>query len=176
LVAVFERAHGVWVHPANPQLRLWPDSVQLLFGRPDALPRLTPNWDKRKLDLMDRRFSFQGEPLPLALIYVLAERRDDLDLPRVGSGSGRDKLMALVGNTYLNSLLDADMRGQEFRSLHQFVTRIPMRFVSLPGGHDYLQSLIDVILHDLEALSLAPPMSDPRISSREALASPVAPA
>src|SRR5271156_6758875 len=39
------------LQPAYPQLRLWPSSVRLLFGADDALPPLTPNWDKRGLDL-----------------------------------------------------------------------------------------------------------------------------
>jgi hypothetical protein len=149
LVAVFERDDGIWIHPANPQLRLWPDAVELLFGCPDALPPLSPNWDKRRLDLIDRGFQFQSEPLPLRVIYVLAEWRDDQELPRINGRSDRDKLMALVGNTYLNSLLDGPMRRQEFFSLRRLVTRVPMRFVSLPRGQDYLLPLVNRILQDL---------------------------
>ena len=74
IVALSERDDVFQVQPAYPQLRLWPESVALLYGAADALPRLTPTWDKRALDLTRNGCRFQQQPLPLAAIYVLAER------------------------------------------------------------------------------------------------------
>src|SRR5205085_1986600 len=62
------------VPPAYPCLRLWPASVAALYGAADALPPLTPTWDKRCLDLTQGGCRFQQHPLPLAAIYVLGER------------------------------------------------------------------------------------------------------
>src|SRR5262249_57046891 len=63
------------VRPGYPQLRLWPDSVRLLYGDADALPPLTPTWEKRGLDLTRPGYRFAARPLPLAAVYVLGERR-----------------------------------------------------------------------------------------------------
>jgi hypothetical protein len=120
------------VQPAHPRLRLWPDSVALLFGTPDALPRLTPGWDKRVLYLGEPHTRFQARPLPLAAIYVLA-----------GGATGsvacagvraREGLLALVANSYVNYLLDARMRGDEFRCLARVASTVPVRLVPPDAG------------------------------------------
>ena len=71
---IVEAAGALYVQPSYPQLRLWPDSVAALYGSPSALPRLTPTWDKRALDLRTAAGGFQADRLPLAAIYVLDER------------------------------------------------------------------------------------------------------
>ena len=53
--ALVEYDGRVHVQPAYPQLRLWPDSVAMLYGAPDVLPPLTPTWDKRALALTGRQ-------------------------------------------------------------------------------------------------------------------------
>ena len=58
------------VEPGYPRICLWPDSVKELLGSPDALPLLTPNWDKRYLPLDGVRATFQSEPKPLGAIYL----------------------------------------------------------------------------------------------------------
>ena len=64
--AVDDRGANLVVQPGNPRLRLWGASAQILFSAPDALPRLTPNWDKLYLDLGENDFAFQETPLPRA--------------------------------------------------------------------------------------------------------------
>ena len=54
VVALSRIADEYVVHPGPPRIRLWPDSVRALYGSTDALPRLTPAWDKRFLDLTGR--------------------------------------------------------------------------------------------------------------------------
>src|SRR5437879_13890138 len=51
-----------FAEPGYPRVRLWPDAVHALYGSSTDLPRLTPTWDKRYLDLAD-----QFEPLVLPL-------------------------------------------------------------------------------------------------------------
>ena len=120
------------VHPAYPVIRLWSDSVETLYGSGDALPLLTPTWDKRYLDLTADGYRFQREPLPLAAgPYVLAERELDEAAPRVESASGRDALVALMANTYVTRLMDRAMRARTFDLLGRVVTRVPVRRVSL---------------------------------------------
>ena len=55
--------------PGYPRLRLWPTSVEALYGHREAQPQLAPNFDKRYLALSPDNFSF--DPLPLKAIYFL---------------------------------------------------------------------------------------------------------
>src|SRR6266446_32365 len=100
VVTLDERDGAFFVHPAYARIRLWPESVEALYGSADALPRLTPTWDKRYLDLTEDGYRFQCDPLPLAAIYVLGERASDPAAPRIEGVHGRDGLVPLVAHTY----------------------------------------------------------------------------
>ena len=81
------------VQPAYPCIRLWPASVAALFGAPDALPLLTPNWDKRYLDLAgdDGRYQFQSDASPLRAIYFpVSGPRQSMHPDRGGGTAARD--------------------------------------------------------------------------------------
>jgi hypothetical protein len=95
-----ERADTIYATPAYPQLRLWPDSVALLFGNSDALPPMTPTWDKRGLDLTETN-AFQARPLPLAAVYVL-DPQDGSAPPRIEPLQGRETVVSLLANTYVS--------------------------------------------------------------------------
>jgi hypothetical protein len=151
IVALSERNDLLQVQPAYPRLRLWPDSVAHLYGSADALPRLTPTWDKRALDLTQNGGRFQQQSLPLAAIYVLAGRSADPE-PRIESLRGREKLLTLLANTSVGYLLDASMRGQEFESLGRLVSSVPVRRVVSPADPAGVSRLCQHILNDCEAL------------------------
>src|SRR5215203_2307144 len=74
VVTLDDRVDHFLVQPAYPCIRLWPASVKALYGTETHLPKLTPNWDKRYLDLTQRPEQFQQKSLPLAAIYQLSER------------------------------------------------------------------------------------------------------
>jgi hypothetical protein len=151
IVALLERDAIHQVEPAYPQLRLWPESVALLYGTADALPRLTPTWEKRALDLTQHGCRFQQQPLPLAAVYVLAGRSPDPQ-PRIKSLRGRESLLTLLANTYVGYLLDAPMRGREFDSLGRLVSSVPVRQVVSSSDPAHVSRLCDRILDDCEAL------------------------
>lgn len=151
IVALSERGETVRVQPAYPQLRLWPESVALLYGAVDALPLLTPTWDKRALDLTQNGCRFEQRPLPLAAIYVLAERSPDPE-PLIDGLQGRESLMTLLANTYVGYLLDATMRGREFESLGRLVSRVPVRRVVPSTDPAQVSRLCDRVVDDCEAL------------------------
>ena len=155
VVALAERDGTLFAQPAYPQLRLWPDSVELLYGAPDALPRLTPSWDKRALDLSQGDGRFQQRPLPLAAIYVLAERRS-APRPRIEGLRGREAIMTLVANTYVGYLLDAALRAHELESLGRLVSTVPVRRVVAPGEPTQIAQLCHDILSDCEAIGCTP--------------------
>jgi hypothetical protein len=147
-----DRGGTILVQPGSPRLRLWSDSAQALFGAPDALPLLTPNWNKRYLDLGADDWPFQEKPLALGAVYVLGERSEDPGAPFVEPLSPRQGLMELVGNTYVNYLLDRTMRAREFGLLGRLVRSVPVRRVVPHEDPARLAALCQVIVKDFQGL------------------------
>ena len=149
VVALSRIADEYVVHPGPPRIRLWPDSVRALYGSTDALPRLTPTWDKRFLDLTGAQYRLETRALPLTAIYVLGERAAPEASPRVERLSAPAGLMAMVANTQANRLLDARMRAQEFQCLGRVVASLGVRRVVPPDDLDRLPALCDLLVDDV---------------------------
>jgi hypothetical protein len=153
-VVTLDERHGEFmVHPAYPRIRLWPESAVTLFGSANALPRLTPTWDKRYLDLTTDGYQFQSTPLPLSAIYVLAERQADADAPRVESVHGPDGLVLLLANTYVTHLMDRAMRVRQFDLLSRILRHVPVRRIVPHSDPGRLDALCEVLLDDFHALA-----------------------
>jgi hypothetical protein len=156
VVALSDQNGPFWVQPGYQHLRLWPTSVNILYGAPDTLPRLVPGdspWDKRCLSLTENDYNFQHEPLPLAAIYLLDERCAESAAPFVGTISASAGIMALVANTSANYLLDSSLRAQEFESLSRIVAGVPIRRVIPHRDPAYLSNLCDIVLYDFHSLT-----------------------
>ena len=153
VAALAPRGGDFYVQPAYPCIRLWPEAVEALFGVPDALPLLTPNWDKRYLDLDNGSHQFQLDPLPLAAVYVFGERSADSAAPRVEAMSPNDALIALTGNAYVPYLKDKAARAQEFELLRQIVASIPVRRVIPHADPRHIYALCEIILNDFGGLN-----------------------
>jgi len=148
VLALADQEDGFMVQPAYPRVRLWPESVNGLFGSEDALPRITPNWDKRFLDLNTPPFRFQREPLPLGAIYFLDNEGDSLAPARIEAMAAQEGMMALVANTYANYLLDKPMRAKEFEVLGRLVENVPLRRVISEANFECLPDLCRLITAD----------------------------
>jgi hypothetical protein len=139
------------VEPGPVRLRLWPESVRALYGTPDALPALTPTWDKRYLDVSTAGCQYQHRRLPLIAVYVLGERSAHATLPRIERLSPAAALLALVANTQASHLADAVMRAREFRVLARIVETLPVSRVIAHDQLGRLGVLYETILADVEA-------------------------
>jgi hypothetical protein len=106
--------------PAYAGIRLWPESSELLFGHRDALPLISPTWDKRMLAT-----EVSTEPRELAAIYLL-ERGDTTSIAAVDL---REALLRLVASSYRGELLDAPMRRRQFE-LFGAAASLPLRSVT----------------------------------------------
>ena len=153
VVALLQRGQVFLAQPAYPRIRLWPESVTALYGAEDALPCLTPTWDKHYLELTGNGCHFQQEPLPLAAIYILDERSDDARAPSVEAMPASRGFIALVANAYATKLMDKTMRAREFKLLERVMASIPLRRVTPHQNSDYLSKLCEVILDDFQALT-----------------------
>jgi hypothetical protein len=115
------------VAPGYPRVNLWPDSVRTLLGSEQALPRITPTWEKHYLPLNEGGRRFQSEKLPLGAVYFLGERDPGSRAPVIREVAAGEALVNLVANTYVNYLLDRPMRHREFDLLSRLVTGVPVR-------------------------------------------------
>jgi hypothetical protein len=136
---------GFAVRPAYPALRLWPDAVASLYGSADAMPLLTPNWDKRKLDLTARDMDFPSRPVPITTIYLLGPCSDGHgEVKRVAPG--RETLLNLVANSYPSTLLDARLRAEELTVLAQLAASVPVYTLSLPDDVTRIAASLDDLM------------------------------
>ena len=152
VVTLDDREDHFLVRPAYPCIRLWPASVVALFGANADLPKLTPNWDKRYLDLTQK---FPQEPVRLAAIYYLDNRRNSSDAPYVNALDKSDGLMSLIANTYATKLMDKQMRAREFELLTRVSHHVPLRRVTPHTDTLRLPALCDRILEDFISLTLS---------------------
>jgi hypothetical protein len=136
------------VRPGYPRVCLWPEAVENLMGKAEALPKLTPTWEKHFLPLDGVRGKFAGEKRPLGLIYVFAERSQETNAPRIEEMQPREALVELVKKTYMNWLLDRDRRAEEFDDLGKVVERIPVRRIIPHLDPTKIGALCELILAD----------------------------
>jgi hypothetical protein len=127
VVPLSDHGDGFLVAPGYPRVNLWPDSVRALCGSEGVLPRITPTWGKHYLPLDEQGCRFQSEHLPLGAIYFLGDRDPGLTAPVIEEVAATDALMNLVSNTYVNYLLDREMRHREFDLLSRLVAHVPLR-------------------------------------------------
>ena len=127
-------------------MHLWPRSVEALYSAADCLPRLSPSWDKRYLDLMAVE-GFQKAPVPLGAVD-LGARNDDVTVPFVEHVDRDKATVELVGNAYGALRIDKGMRAKEFGLLTKIVNSVPVRRVTATADPALLPRLCDVILQD----------------------------
>jgi len=137
----------IWVAPGYPRVWLWPESVEMLVGKVERLPQLTPTWDKRFLPLDGVHGKFAAEKKPLGIIYVFGER-SEVNAPRIEEVAPKDALLELVRKTYMNWLLDRQRRGEEFDELCKVVQRIPVRRIVAHPSPSLIGHLCELILAD----------------------------
>ena len=142
VVALAEHNGSFFVHPAYPYLCLWPESVESLYGSPDALPQFSANYEKRFLSLGTQELRFAERPLPLAAIYILGDRRSD-PAPLVEELAPQKAFLALVANTFATNTLDSSMRAKEFEILARLAPRVPIRVLCAHQDPSRLPELCD---------------------------------
>ena len=134
--------------PAYPRIRLWPDSAAALFGSPEALPRITPTWEKRFLDLSAPPHRFGAEPRRLAAIYVFAH--EPRSSPCIVALDPREALVDLVPQMYSTRLLDRTMRAREFAILSQLVQGIPVKRIHRTEHLAEIDQVCEAVLRDFD--------------------------
>jgi hypothetical protein len=114
------------VVPSYPRVRLWDDSVRGLLGRSEALPLLTPSWEKRYLPLGTEEAGFSQEPLPLRAIFLLREREDSGRAPRIEEVPPLAAFPEIIGNLLANRNIPDESAEVDFRFSSRLVERVPV--------------------------------------------------
>jgi hypothetical protein len=140
------------IEPGYPRVCIWPEAVRELFGARDALPHLTPNWDKCFLSLDGTRAKFRTQKCLLGAVYLLSPRTVDALAPRIEEISARQSLLELVQNTYMSWLLDREQRAAQFELLSHLVTSVPVRRIVPHGDPSRIAALCELIVADLRSL------------------------
>lgn len=152
LAAVKEGGDVFHIIPAYPRIRLWPEAVAMLFGSAEALPLLTPGWEKRYLELDGVFHRFEPEPLPLAAIYFLDPRTDDQFSPRIDEEPSREGMVKLIGNIGGNYILDHESPAASFEILRRLAHSVPMRRLIPHTDPQYLPLLREMVVADVRSL------------------------
>lgn len=140
------------VQPSYPRLRLWPESAEMLLGSPDALPRLTPTWDKLYLPLGVEGQVYQDHPMPLAAIYLLGTRESSAGTPRAEAPPATAAFVELTAHLYTSPALRPHTRAADFGLITRLVTAVPVRRAIAHGDAGKLDAFLDCIIHDFRAL------------------------
>jgi len=148
ITALSERQGQFYIQPGYPRVCLWPDAVSKLYGSEDALPNLTPTWEKKFLALDGERAKFEPKPKRLGAVYLLGPRVDEETAPRVTELSPREALLDLVQNTYMNVLLTREQRAAEFELLSRLVNRVPCRRLTPHKDATRIGALCELIQED----------------------------
>ena len=152
-IAVLEEASGIFrIKPSYPHIRLWPDSVSILFGTEGALPKLVPScdwWDKRFLDLERDGFYFHDEALPVRFTYILEPRSRHVQIARADLIPSIEAFPRLVANTSVNYALSSDMRRREFYALGRFVEKIIIKRLILGTSPECFEMLGSFLEQDV---------------------------
>lgn len=159
ILALEETAAGFLAGPIASPLKLWPDSVARLLGRPDALPRLvpaSPDWDKRRLDREVPGVTFATAAHSIRAVYLLDPRAPEASSPRAEPVPPPAALLELTAQSYVNYALTPEMRAREFAVLGRFVRAVPVRRLVLPEAGGDTTALRDFLRQDSTGAAAVP--------------------
>jgi hypothetical protein len=153
LILLNEFENGFAVEPTYPVLRLWPKSVELLFGDQEALPRLTPGWDKRALSLNAAAYRFQEEALPLRAVYFLGMRSESESAPFLSPISGAAALMKLVSNSWGHYVDKPEILARQLQLFGRLSRQVPIRDLTPHTDSRRLPAMCQMLVNDVHAIA-----------------------
>ena len=90
----------------------------------------------------------------MGAIYILGEREAELTVPVIEDLAGHEAFTTLVANTYVNYLLDGDMRAREFDVLGRVLAGVPVRHVLPTADPSKIFPLCEAIAADARQLAV----------------------
>ena len=140
------QSNGKWVaEPFAALLRLWESGAALALGASIELPRLTPTWDKRSLEMDTQGVASVRSATPVAGVVFLDPREPAVNAPRLDSITPAEALVRLAANGSAAHLLDERARAAEFTLLDVFVRDIPCTRATAAETAEHFDAFIDLL-------------------------------
>lgn len=154
-ILVLKDGEQHWVvQPGYPRIRLWPQTINALYGSESDFTKIFISSEKRFVELVGDSsktvWKFHSDPLPLAAIYVLEKRRPELATPMIETISPATAVMTLMTHRSVSHLkLGMDKQAQEFARLSRLAMTVPIQKVSRSDSLTALPQLCDAIVSDV---------------------------
>lgn len=134
-----ERGAELVAIPSYPGVRLWGDSVEMLFAPTTAVAEVAHYTDKKRLSLREHPGHFSAEHHRLRRMYFLAEPAShDPPAPiTITRMTPREAFMELVSASFKLGVDDPGVLAREFQLFERIAT-LPL-FYRLAHPHDYAQ-------------------------------------
>jgi hypothetical protein len=126
----------VSVRAGCTEIALRPDTVAVMYGSPEALPRFSDTWDKRRLDLTEAGTLAAGSTT-IGGVYMLTNRAGTRDAPYLEPMSSGEAMAELLANVYGNRLFHEELRLRELDVVHRVVGTVPVK-VAVTGAEPRL--------------------------------------
>lgn len=118
-----------------PQMRMWPEAAAHFVGSPEALEKVHPGLEKRRVPVGPGGLGvFHPDPAPISGIYELERGPEpDFDI-QISDLEGADRVMTLVRHCFVGSLAHGLGLGPaRLQRLALVAERIPVRRVRYTG-------------------------------------------
>ena len=137
---------SIGILPTYPSLRLWPDSIEVVFDRTPRLAAMDDNLSKRRVKL-DNDAPDPDEPVPLAAIFVLRQTEaSEGDGALITPLSPRESCMAIIGNSFRLEFSDRERSSRLFSNCGRIADRVPTYMLSCPRDYGILPAVVSAIL------------------------------
>src|SRR5262249_12086398 len=123
IVVIADEDGVMMTHPSHGHLSVWPDAAQGLFAS-ESLPQHSAVYPKHRVDLIEHGLRFNENAVPIDTICILGRRGARGQMPMLRQLHPQAALVALVGQTYSNYVLDRSMRAREFDLLGRTVNAV----------------------------------------------------
>ena len=153
VVALRHTATAFEVQPSWSRFKLWPDSVEALYGPEVDFPRLDAAFEKRVVPAQSVQ---DNANLPLRVVYLLKDRSPQVQQTRIEPLDAMNAMVSLASHTYCNYLLTPEMRRHEFQQLRELIGAIMVREITIPADFAQLPSVREALLADFAQQSRNP--------------------
>jgi hypothetical protein len=145
-----EMTNGFFAHPGQPHMRMWPDLVEAMVGRPQDFERVLPNSVKRLVRIgADGWGCAASAPSPLSVLYVPERVTGLLDV-EIRPLSGAEALVALTRASFVAAISLKVNRDQpaRMRLFAQLAQQVSVRVLRYPSGYHHMRAVHDAVRRD----------------------------
>ena len=146
-VWVKENKDQIRAVPSYGGLRLWEDSLQVLFSAEQNIQSMAHYSTKKRVPLNENDMLGFGSGIPILAVIVLSPLGQSPDqeviLDRL---SHREAFIAMMKQTFQLNLMDLERMTRHMQALGRIVPRLPAFVLSMPRDYDLLPLVRQKIL------------------------------